>query len=253
MTTSLKAADLEKAVRDLIAAQETNLGVELTMPVAFGDGELVTVVVEATVDGFVVHDAGFSAMRLSTAGINFTQHVAHRLHELAQRYRCAFVEGRVTAQATIETMPQVVSLVANASRAVADYVYEIRRQVDYDFRLAVFDKLRAIAGDRIRETDEFRGKSGRLYRVPILLDATRAKPQNFVSTLAHRHNVPQSFAMLYDLGRAYPEVELDAIYDDTADIRQEDRSLLTSAGAQVFGWMEAERRFKEFVRNAKRH
>ena len=59
--------------------------------------------------------------------------------------------------------------------------------------------------------------------------------------------------VLYDLGKAYPEVELDAIYDDTADIRQEDRSLLTSAGAQVFGWMEAERRFKEFVRNAKRH
>jgi hypothetical protein len=253
MTTTLKAADLEKAIRALITAQKTNLGIEVTLPVAFGDGELVTIVVEPSGGSFTVHDAGFTAMRLTSAGVALSRHVVHRLNELARRYRCDFSNGRVSKQATMEDMAQIVCLVANAARAVADYAYEVRRQADYDFRIEVFDKLRAIVGDRVRETDEFRGKSGRLYRVPILLDPTRAKPQNFVSTLAHRQNVPQSFAMLYDLGKAYPDVELDAIYDDTADIRQEDRSLLTSAGAQVFGWMEAERRFREFVRNVKSH
>src|SRR5262249_10550297 len=160
----------------------------------------------------------------------------------AQRYRCTFADGRVSSSATFENIAQVACLVANAARSVADYAYEIKRQAEWNFRVVVFDKLREIVGDRVRETEEYRGKSGRLYRVPIVLDPMKAKPQHFVSTLANRQAVPQSFAMLFDLGGAYPDVERDAVYDDTADLRQEDRSLLTSAGAHVFGWMEAELR-----------
>jgi hypothetical protein len=253
MAKTLTAADVEGAVRALISAENTNLGIEVTVPVAYGDGELVSVVVEQNNAGLTVHDAGFSGMRLSGAGISLSRNVVHRLSEFAQRYRCQFVEGRVSSSATPDDVALVVSLVANASRSVADYVYEIRRQVETDFRVVVFDKLREIVGDRARETEEFRGKSGRLYRVPIVLDASMTRPQNFVSTLANRQAVPLSFAMLYDLGQAYPDIERDAVYDDDAGLRQEDRSFIASTDAQVFGWMEAERRFRGFIHNVKRH
>ncbi len=253
MATKLTAAEIENAIRALSSAQESNLGIEATIPVAYGDGTLVSVVIEQAAAGVTVHDAGFSAMRLSSAGVSLSRNVVHRLDEFAQRYRCRFIDGRVLAAAMVDDLPQVVCLVANAARSVADYVYEIRRQIEKDFRIVVFDKLREVVGDRARETEEFRGKSGRLYRVPIILDSALAKPQHFVSAVANRPAVPASFATLYDLGQAFPDIERDAVYDDEAGLRQEDRRLLMSADAQVFGWMEAERRFREFIHNVQRH
>jgi len=249
----ITAAEIERLVRALTAAENTNLGIEVTLPVAYGDGELVTVVIEQTKDSLVVHDASFSAMRLSSVGVSLTPHVVHRLSELAERYNCKFQEGRVTAIAdSVELLAQVISLVANASRSVADFSFEIRRQAETDFRLVVFEKLRQIVGSRARDVDEFKGASGRRYRLPFVLNAALTRPQNFISTLAHRSNIPLIFAAYSDLRGSFPDVERDAVYDDAAHLRDEDRTFLKSADTVVFGWMEADRRFKEFV-SAKRH
>jgi hypothetical protein len=237
-------SEIEKAIRALVTAERTNLGIEVALPVAYGDGELVSVIIEESDNALSVHDAGFSSMRLSSAGISLTRHVIHRLNELAQRYRCEFLHGRVTARATMESLPQIACLVANAARSVADYAYEVRRQADYDFRNTVFERLHEIVGRRVRQYEEFRGESGRLYRLSVILDATEIHPQNFVSALAHRNAVPQSFAMFYDLSGAYPNVERDAVYDDVSDFRDEDRALLKSVSTQVIGLMEAPFRFK---------
>ena len=56
MATDLAPADIEKVIRALTVAEKTNLGIEVTLPVAFGDGDLVSVVIEQASDGFVVHD-----------------------------------------------------------------------------------------------------------------------------------------------------------------------------------------------------
>lgn len=250
MAAQLKASEVEKAVRSLITAERTNLGVEVTVPVAYGDGELTSVVVENSGEALRVHDAGFSAMRLTSAGIALSRSVILRLNEYCQRYHCTFSDGRVSAPAAMDNVAQAVCLVANASRSVADYVYEIRRQSEFDFRAMVFDKVREIVGNRVRNSEEFTGKSGRKYRLPILLDPSQSRPQNFLATLAHRHTVPQSYAMFSDLKGAYPLVEQDAVYDETADIREEDRVFIASVGAEVFTLMEAPLRFRAIVGHA---
>lgn len=130
MATILTAADLETAVRALIVAEKTNLGIEVTVPVAYGDGEAVSVVVEQKGSELTVHDAGFAAMRLSAYGVSLSRHVNNRLTEYAHRYRCDFGSGRVSMRATVDDAAQAVALVANAARGVADYVYEIRRQAE---------------------------------------------------------------------------------------------------------------------------
>lgn len=248
----LTVDDVETGIRALITAEETNQGIEVAVPVAYGDGELVTVVVDQSTRELLVHDASYSAMRLAKSGVLLTPIVKHRLADFAQRYQCNFQDGRVSAPATIESIPAVVCLVANAARAVGDYVYELRAHIERDFRLIVFEKLREIVGDRAQEPDEFKGKSGRRYRLPFVLNENKTKPQNLISTVASRSSITLSFAALYDLGLALPETERDAIYDDEAGLKDEDRTLLRSANAEVFGWFEAERRFRSFT-NVPKH
>jgi hypothetical protein len=249
----ITAAEVERLVRSLTAVEKTNIGIEVTVPVAYGDGELVTIVVEQTKDALIVHDASFSAMRLSNAGISFTPNVIHRLADLAGRYGCKFHDGRVGSSAeSIDALPHVVALVANAARTVADYAFEIKRLAETDFRLVVVEKLREIVGSRAHDPDEFKGASGRRYRLPFVLNKELSRPEHFISTLAHRSNVPQVFAAYSDLRGSWPGVERDAVYDDAAHLRDEDRAFLKTADtAVVFDWMEAERRFKEFVRDVR--
>lgn len=246
----ITAAEVEKLLRSLTAAETTNLGIEVTLPVVYGDGELVTVIVEQTKDALIVHDASFSAMRLSNAGVSLTSTVVHRLSELAERYHCKFHDGRVTAAAdSVESLPVVVALVANASRSVADYAFEIKRQAETDFRVIVVDKLREIVGTRAHDADEFKGASGRRYRLPFILNVAMTWPQNLISTVAHRANVPVAFATLSDLRTPYLSVERDAVYDDEARLKDEDRTFLKSADAFVLGWMQAQTRFKDLARD----
>jgi hypothetical protein len=250
MTRELLPAEVEKAIRALIVAEKTNLGIEVTLPVAFGDGELVNIVVERAGDTFAIHDAGLSAMRLTSAGVSLTKHVAFRLNEFARRYQCRFADGRVITTAAPDDVPLKACLVANAARAVSDYVYEIRRQAEYDFRVMLYDRLREIVGQRVRETEEIRGESGTRYRIPIILDQSQSRPQNFVSPVANHSIVARSVAMFFDLKPLYPGVERDAVYDNEADIRKEDRTLLTSVGTHVFALADASRHFAQVAGHA---
>lgn len=251
MASEITAAEVEKAIQALTVAETTNLGVEVTLPVAFGDGDLVGVVIEAGEKGFEIHDSGLSAMRLTSAGVSLTKHVVFRLNEFARRYRCKFADGRVSANAaSIDDIAVVACLVANAARAVADYVYELRRQAEYDFRVVLFDKLKEVVGPRVRETEEIQGQSGTRYRIPIILDVAQSKPQNFIAAIANHSNVPRSVAMFFDLGPLYPGVERDAVYDDQSDVRKEDRTLLLSVGTQVFALTEAPLHFARVTGHA---
>jgi len=88
------AAEIEIAIRDLTVAEKTNPGIEVTIPVAYGDGELVSVIVEQAGPELIAHDAGFSAMRLSGAGVSLTPNVIRRLADFTHRYHYSFKDVR---------------------------------------------------------------------------------------------------------------------------------------------------------------
>ncbi|MCT8971227.1 hypothetical protein [Microbaculum marinisediminis] len=243
----LNPSEVEIAIRALIVAEKTNLGIEVSVPVAYPDGDIVTVVIERSGYAFRVHDAGFGAMHAAAAGFPLTKSHTQKIANLIQRYRCSFVDGRVMAKCSYDALAITACLVANASRTAADQATEIRRLVEVDFRLLVSDKLREAFGERVRENESIVGRSGRQYRVPaIILDPTQSRPRNFVSPLAHRNTVPHSFAMFFDLRGAFPDVENDTVFDDAGDFRQEDRALLESVST-VIGAMEVSNRFRAAV------
>ena len=247
METALSASQIEGAIRDLIVAEASNLGIEVSIPVAYPGGDLVSVVIEQKRDGILVHDAGFAAMRLSQAGIQISKSVNVRLVEYAARFNCAYSLGRVSARCDASSVGVTAALVANAARSVADYTLEIKRHAEADFRQILSDVLREIVGQRLRENEEIKGKSGRKYRISaVLLDHSEKTPLNFVSAVANRQGVPFSFATLYDLHGLYEGVENDSVYDDSSDVREEDIALLSSVGS-VYGFMEAKYRFRALM------
>jgi hypothetical protein len=245
--SAVKPAEIEASIRNLIAAEATNLGVEVSIPVAYPDGEMATVVIEPAGAGFIIHDSSFASMRLSASGISTgSKAIRSRLSELAARFKCRFDNGRVFIESDQAALPVNACLVANASRSVADYVFELRRHAESDFKIAVAERLREVLGDRVREGEEFRGKSGIRYRVSVLLNGDQSGPIHFIAALAHRQVVPKNFAMFYDLHGAYPHIANDAVYDESSDFRDEDRALLAPVST-VMGFMEVPLRFRQVL------
>ncbi len=181
--------ELEAAARALITARTTNLGVEVTMPVIYPNGEAVTVVV--TVDGgdYMVHDAGFGAMYLTASGMKLTKQLVQRLAHLASHYGCDFIENRMTRRCTSDQLALAIAMVANASRTIGDQGLEARQRSERDFRRAVTDRLVDTMGNRVREHQQFKGQSGRSYRVGnIVLDTALQLPLAFVESFANRNS-----------------------------------------------------------------
>lgn len=238
---------VETAVRSLVVASKIKYGVEVSTNVAYLGGDLVSVIVEGVPDGVIVHDGGVAAERLALSGLKINKDVITRLADLSARYNCAFEDRRVVARSDHATLELAVAMVANASRAVSDYVVELRRHAEADFRAIVTDVLRDVVGSRLRENDEFPGLSGRKYRVSaVILDENQLRPISFIAPVANRSNVAHNFAMLYDLHGGYPSSSQEAIYDEASGLRLEDRALLDTV-CNVYPLAEARQKFSAIM------
>ena len=219
--------EIEATARAIVSARPTNLGIEVTTPVVYPNGDLVTVAVTIEGGEYVVHDAGFGAMYLNTAGVRLTRQLTRRFGELASRYGCEFIAGRMTRRCSPEQVAMAAVMVANASRTIGDHALEIRRQTESDFRMAVAERVREIAGQRVRENEAVKGESGRSYRIPsLILDSSQSFPVAFVVPLPNRAAIPDRFAEFFDIRRAHDQVLRESVYDEGSDIRPEDRRFM---------------------------
>jgi hypothetical protein len=241
--------EIEAAARAIVSARTTSLGIEVTMPVVYPNGDLVTVAV--TVDGgeYVVHDAGFGAMYLNSAGVRLTRQLAHRFGELAARYGCEFISGRMTRRCSPEQVAMATVMVANASRTIGDQALEIRRQSESDFRAAVAERVRDIAGTRVRENETVKGDSGRSYRIAsLILDTSLSFPLAFVVALPNRAAVPDRFAEFFDIRRAHDRVRRESVYDEGSDIRPEDlRFMQMDKTSEIVPFQQTRLRFSQLI------
>ena len=237
--------ELESAARALVTARKTNLGVEVTMPVIYPNGQAVTVVVNVDGGDYIVHDAGFGAMYLTSAGIRLSKQLARRLVALATHYGCDFIENRMTRRCSVDHLAVAIAMVANASRTVGDQALEVRRRDERDFRKAVSEQLQAAVGKRVRMRQEFTGQSGRKYQVgSIVLDRNLALPVAFVEAFANRATVPNHFMEFYDLGPVYEGVSKISVYDPNEQFAEADLSLLRKV-SEVVKFGQSQSRFSK--------
>lgn len=128
--------EIEASARAIVSARTTSLGIEVTTPVVYPSGDLVTVAVIIDGGEYVVHDAGFGAMYLNSAGVRLSTQLARRFTQLAARYGCAFIGGRMTRRCAPDHVAMAAIMVANASRTIGDQALEVRRQSETNFRTA---------------------------------------------------------------------------------------------------------------------
>jgi len=227
MTIPLSPTDLEAASRALVNARHSNLGIEVTMPVVYPNGQMVRVVITVTDGDYLVHDAGLGTMCLTAAGARLTAKLEQRLAALARHYGCEFIDGRMSRYATEAQLALAIVMVANASRSVGDQSIYIHRQQEADFRTIVAGRVRKIVGRRLRENEEVLGASGRTYHVPnVVLDQNERMPVGFIIPLPNRALVQPHFAEFWDLHQKHTTVQNYSVYDEASPFRPEDWNLL---------------------------
>ena len=248
MTRLLDPSDLEAASRALITACETNLGIEVTMPVVYPDGQAVNVVVTVEGGDYVVHDAGFGAMYLTNAGVRFTKQLRQPLRGLASHYECDFIEGRMSRRCTADQAAIAIALVANASRSVGDQSLETHRRAEGDFITSLSDSLREIGGpSRLRTSEGIKGKSGRTYHVRnVILDPSQETPVAFVEAIANRASVANRFMEFHDLRGEYGATTNISVYDVHENLPRADISLLREV-SEPLTFNESRKWFREMT------
>lgn len=224
----LTAEEIESAASALIVAEETSLGVEVTTPVVYPDGRAVTVVVSVESGEYVVHDAGFGSMFLTSSGVKFSKQIRKRLASMAEVYGCEFLNGRMTRKADVDQMALAIAMVANASRCVGDEVLEAQRRAESDFIIAVTDSLReVVGGKRLRTNEQYTGESGAHYRVHnVILDRAESDAIAFVEPLSSRSVVSQRFMEFTDLRPLHQGANMFVVADDLDDLSEPHQNLL---------------------------
>ena len=251
--TTLKlntAESLECACRELVRVQSSSLGLEVQLPVIYPNGDLVTVVVTEENNQTIVHDAGFAAMALATAGVTLTKKMRVRIAALSKHYGCEFSNDRMVKIAKADDLPLVVSVVANASRTIADQLLQTHAQPLFTFRQEVIDRVKEYVGSkRVRENEPVTGKSGTQYQIgAVILDVKLSAPVAYVEAVKDLDGVNKRFREFYDISQLLFEPEPDRIimYDDKANLRQGDLLILQDV-SNVVRFADAENRFKLFA------
>ncbi len=235
MAQTVTPEDIQQAARALIEARATGMGIEVTTPIVHANGDFVEVIVVPGREPFEVHDAGIGSMRLSAEGMRTGGDIGARMRLAAERYDCLVEGGRIVRRCPQAEVAVSIALVANASRTVGDFAAEVRRQNDSQFRFVLTERIREIAGTRLKENEAFKGRSGRVYRVPnVILNKELSTPLAFAVPLASRSSVPIQFRELFDLKAAFPDVRNESVYNDEGDFRpDEDGWILAQVGEVV--------------------
>lgn len=242
--------DLHGALNSLIEVRESNLGLEVQLPVVYPNGEMVTIVVNVEGGKYVVHDAGFGSMILNSSGMNLTANLEKRLFSIAQNYGCDFLNGRMSRRCDAESLAIAITIVANASRSVGDQILYKNTEPLVDFRREAIEKIRfAVGGKRLRENEEVFGDSGYAYRVSAaVLDHNQNRVMGYVEPIKDHDAATKKFREFWDISKAESSKDIARIsfYDDKRNWKSSDLILLQKV-SNVVRLSDSDARMKEFA------
>lgn len=223
-------AAIKNALSSLIEIKRTNIGCEVQLPLFYPDGGSVTVTVTAERGEYIVHDAGNGAMVLNASGVQITRSLSQKIFQLAEHYGCEFSGTRVERRCSPEDIGVCAAIVANASRAVGDQIFQRQVIAPIDFRREVLSRVRNLVGDnRFRENEEVHGESGYSYNVSaVILDGDASKPISFVEPIKDHEAATKKFREFWDISRSdrFGQIKRVSLFDDARRWDQADLLIL---------------------------
>lgn len=169
-------------------------------------------------------------MYLTDSGISLTKQLSQRLQRLADEYGCEFISGRMSKSCNARQLAVAIALVANASRAVGDQVFDRSETKLRDFKREVATVVgRSVPEERLKRSLQIIGDSGTSYLVSnVVLSGDSQKQLAFLEPIADQSAVDRSFREFFDISSNsdYSEVQRISVYDDRISWRDGDLAVL---------------------------
>ena len=95
----------ERLLKDtcgMMSTFESNLGIEVSLPTIYPNGDHVVVILrEIDEDNVLLHDGGFSLQVISSMGLNLQKNAIKHIIEYASMMGCSFDGGRVVRRLSL--------------------------------------------------------------------------------------------------------------------------------------------------------
>lgn len=248
--TMLSEEFLKSAICNMTYAVRTNQGYEVHIPQVYSSGNVVSVIVSAVPNGFIIHDNSNAAMILERSGATKLQSLIKDASKGIEYYDCSIDSGRVSR--TVENLDEVAMsmlLVGCASRLIADLALKVKPAPIFDFKSKLLGRVIEVVGsDRVRQNENVYGKHGSRYKIAALvLDHDRTKPIGFVEPIPDSSSVARKFKEFYDIkGNAdYDSVDFVAVTDEQSNISASD-ALLMQDVSNLVRFQDSATRFKDW-------
>jgi hypothetical protein len=229
---------LKRALCELTEVTRTSQGYEVTLPQAYATGNIVSVTVSRTTEGYIVHDNSYAAMALQRTGTPKLQQMVEGARDAIKYYGCELVEMRVTRRCTsLDEVALAMVLVGCGSRLIADQALSTDRMPMFDFRAQLLGRVTGIVGeDRVRTNTPVTGHLGSKYRIAAtVITADGRKPMAFIEPLSDPQALSRKFKEFYDIGQNsdYADVERVAVLDDSKSFPTGDTLLMQEVSTLV--------------------
>jgi hypothetical protein len=146
----------------------------LWSPFTYGnDGQIVSLYVEPTGDGFLVTDNAQSFMHAASMGVSVSKNRLSMIRNVAGPDTMVTKSGEILASASIGTLGAALVGVLNAAVAVGNFetVWVPRSQTA--FTDSVGAMLESVVGNRLKKNVKVAGASGHQMEFPFAVSATR--------------------------------------------------------------------------------
>jgi len=223
----------ERLLKDtcgMMSTFESNLGVEVSLPSLYPNGEHVVVVLrELDHENVLLHDGGFSLQAISSMGLNLQKNAIKHIIEYASLMGCSFENGRVIRRCPSVKVAAAAMTVSNVCLYVASQ-FQVMQEAKKDFDSIVREVLsKKLSTDLVVPNYSILGASGGKYSVTAAITLPSIeKPKAIIEAISTPKSVSGRFRHLYDIkaNAEYSNVERIAVYDDDESFHQYDYLLL---------------------------
>ena len=220
---------------------ETADGVAVVTDCLYPSNGVVQVVVRGAGDKYVVSDDGGALRETSSAGADLDRSMS-RFTRSVKMQGLELDHGVIrTPFVSLETVPVAIVLVANASKELADHVFETwRLPRARNFKQLVKSLLRSeFSGNRVQE-DALLGSSNKLHSFDNVVHLPGGKVLVVDPVLRDPNSINSRVVANLDVQAAnHPGVIQRLIYDDEDHWRSDDLSILQVSKVPVVAYSKS--------------